>query len=157
MSDLPRHPDVCVPGVVAVSDHVLVSDWLDGIPLARIIVGGTAAQRDRAGIMIIRFPVLGSGAGRAAARRSAPGQLPPAGRRAAGRARLRRCRPAAGRLPAHLALDSRIVIEQAKGVLAAERHIPVGEAFEVLRPHARGHAVSVRSVAEAVVSLGLRP
>jgi predicted unusual protein kinase regulating ubiquinone biosynthesis (AarF/ABC1/UbiB family)/HSP20 family molecular chaperone IbpA len=48
-------PDVCVPRVVCVSDHVLVSEWLDGTPLARIIDGGTAAQRDRAGIMIIRF------------------------------------------------------------------------------------------------------
>ena len=48
-------PDVCVPGVVAVSDHVLVSEWLDGIPLARIIAGGTAAQRDRAGTVMIRF------------------------------------------------------------------------------------------------------
>jgi GAF domain-containing protein len=55
------------------------------------------------------------------------------------------------------ALDSRIVIEQAKGVLAAERRISVDEAFEVLRRHARNHAVSLRSVAEAVVSLGLRP
>ena len=48
-------PDVCVPRVVSVSDHVLVSEWLDGIPLARIIAGGTAPQRNRAGIMIIRF------------------------------------------------------------------------------------------------------
>ena len=48
-------PDVCVPRVVYVSDHVLVSEWLDGIPLARIIAGGTAAQRDRAGTMMIRF------------------------------------------------------------------------------------------------------
>jgi predicted unusual protein kinase regulating ubiquinone biosynthesis (AarF/ABC1/UbiB family) len=48
-------PDVCVPRVVCVSDHVLVSEWLDGIPLARIIAGGTTAQRNRAGIMIIRF------------------------------------------------------------------------------------------------------
>jgi len=48
-------PDVCVPHVVSVSDHVLVSEWLDGIPLARIIADGTTAQRDRAGIMIIRF------------------------------------------------------------------------------------------------------
>ena len=56
-------PDVCVPGVVSVSDHVLVSEWLDGIPLAAIIAGGTAAQRDRAGIMIIRF--LFSGPARA--------------------------------------------------------------------------------------------
>jgi HSP20 family molecular chaperone IbpA len=48
-------PDVCVPRVVCVSDHVLVSEWLDGIPLARIIADGTTAQRDRAGIMAIRF------------------------------------------------------------------------------------------------------
>ena len=48
-------PDVCIPGVVCVSDHVLVSEWLGGIPLASIIAGGTAAQRDRAGIMMIRF------------------------------------------------------------------------------------------------------
>ena len=48
-------PDVCIPRVVCVSDHVLVSEWLDGIPLARIIADGTTAQRNRAGIMIIRF------------------------------------------------------------------------------------------------------
>ena len=48
-------PDVCVPRVVCVSDHVLVSEWLDGIPLAAIIAGGTTAQRNRAGIMLIRF------------------------------------------------------------------------------------------------------
>jgi HSP20 family molecular chaperone IbpA len=56
-------PDVCVPRVVCVSDHVLVSEWLDGIPLAQVIGGGTAAQRDRAGIMAIRF--LFSGPARA--------------------------------------------------------------------------------------------
>ena len=52
-------PDVCVPGVVWVSDRVLVSEWLDGIPLAQVIAGGTAAQRDRAGIMMIRFLFAG--------------------------------------------------------------------------------------------------
>ena len=56
-------PDVCVPGVVCVSDHVLVSEWMDGIPLASVIAGGTAAQRDRAAIMMIRF--LFSGPARA--------------------------------------------------------------------------------------------
>ena len=56
-------PDVCVPHVVAVSDHALVSEWLDGIPLAAIIAGGTTAQRNRAGIMLIRF--LFSGPARA--------------------------------------------------------------------------------------------
>ena len=48
-------PDVRVPHVVAVSAHVLVSEWLDGTPLAEIIAGGTAAERNRAGTMIIRF------------------------------------------------------------------------------------------------------
>ena len=48
-------PDVCVPHVVAVSEHVLVSEWMDGTPLARIIAGGTTAERNRAGTMIIRF------------------------------------------------------------------------------------------------------
>jgi predicted unusual protein kinase regulating ubiquinone biosynthesis (AarF/ABC1/UbiB family)/HSP20 family molecular chaperone IbpA len=48
-------PDVCVPRVVSVSDHILVTEWLDGTPLAKIIADGTTAQRNRAGIMIIRF------------------------------------------------------------------------------------------------------
>ncbi|MFZ0165985.1 MAG: AarF/UbiB family protein [Trebonia sp.] len=48
-------PDAFVPGVGAFSDHVLVSEWLDGIPIARIIAGGTTAQRNRAGTLITRF------------------------------------------------------------------------------------------------------
>jgi GAF domain-containing protein len=55
------------------------------------------------------------------------------------------------------ALQSRIVIEQAKGILSAERKISVDEAFEVLRKHARDHNANLRAVAQAVVSLGLRP
>jgi hypothetical protein len=55
------------------------------------------------------------------------------------------------------ALDSRIGIEQAKGILAAERQITVDAAFEVLRRHARSHSATLRSVAEAVVSLDMRP
>lgn len=48
-------PNAFVPGVGAFSDHVLVSEWLDGIPIARIIAGGTTAQRNRAGTLITRF------------------------------------------------------------------------------------------------------
>jgi GAF domain-containing protein len=55
------------------------------------------------------------------------------------------------------ALTSRIVIEQAKGILAAERGISIDKAFELLHRHARSHRASLRSVAEAVVNLGLRP
>ncbi len=55
------------------------------------------------------------------------------------------------------ALDSRILIEQAKGIVSAERGISVDKAFERLRRHARNRNATLRSVAEAVVSLGLRP
>lgn len=55
------------------------------------------------------------------------------------------------------ALDSRVIIEQAKGIIAAERKITVDEAFGVLRDHARSHNAHLRSVAEAVINLGLRP
>ena len=48
-------PDVSVPHVVAATSHVLVSEWMDGTPLAQIIAGGTTTQRDRAGVMIVRF------------------------------------------------------------------------------------------------------
>jgi GAF domain-containing protein len=55
------------------------------------------------------------------------------------------------------ALGSRIVIEQAKGILAADGTLGMDEAYQVLRRHARSHNASLRSVAEAVVNLGLRP
>lgn len=55
------------------------------------------------------------------------------------------------------ALDSRIVIEQAKGILAAENKISIDQAFGRLRKHANDHNATLRTVAEAVVKLGLRP
>jgi len=55
------------------------------------------------------------------------------------------------------ALDSRVIIEQAKGILAGERGITIGEAFQVLRSHARKNNAPLRAVAEAVVNLRLRP
>src|ERR1700723_4216518 len=56
-------PDIYVPSVVAATDHTLVTEWMDGTPLARIISGGTQEQRDRAGILLVRF--LFSGPARA--------------------------------------------------------------------------------------------
>ena len=50
------------------------------------------------------------------------------------------------------ALHSRIVIEQAKGVLAARAGIGVGEAFSRMRAHARGQGLQLTAVAEAVVA-----
>jgi GAF domain-containing protein len=55
------------------------------------------------------------------------------------------------------ALESRIIIEQAKGMLASEYRISVDEAFKVLRSHSRRHGASLRALADAVVNLGLRP
>ena len=48
-------PDIAIPKVVMASDKVLVSEWMEGTPLARIIAKGTRAQRNNAGIKLARF------------------------------------------------------------------------------------------------------
>jgi predicted unusual protein kinase regulating ubiquinone biosynthesis (AarF/ABC1/UbiB family) len=48
-------PDVLVPSVVHQAGQVLVTDWVDGKPLARIIASGTQAERNRAGLLLARF------------------------------------------------------------------------------------------------------
>ena len=55
------------------------------------------------------------------------------------------------------ALDSRVVVEQAKGMVAEAEGISVGEAFEAIRRHSRDHNTGLRSVAEDIVHRGLRP
>jgi predicted unusual protein kinase regulating ubiquinone biosynthesis (AarF/ABC1/UbiB family) len=42
-------PEIVVPRVVASAPKVIVSEWLEGTPLSRIIATGTREQRDRAG------------------------------------------------------------------------------------------------------------
>ena len=54
------------------------------------------------------------------------------------------------------ALDSRVVIEQAKGILAEAHGITVEVAFDRLRRYARARSAKVQQVARAVVDLGLR-
>ena len=44
--------EIVVPRVVASAPKVIVSEWLDGTPLSRIIAGGTREQRDRAGHLL---------------------------------------------------------------------------------------------------------
>jgi predicted unusual protein kinase regulating ubiquinone biosynthesis (AarF/ABC1/UbiB family) len=56
-------PDIYVPGVVTETDHVLVTEWMDGTPLSKIISDGSKEERDRAGILFTRF--LFSGPARA--------------------------------------------------------------------------------------------
>ncbi|MDT0386997.1 ABC1 kinase family protein [Streptomyces dubilierae] len=48
-------PDVLVPHVVHQSEQVLITEWIDGIPLSEIISDGTQEQRDRAGQLLARF------------------------------------------------------------------------------------------------------
>jgi hypothetical protein len=50
------------------------------------------------------------------------------------------------------ALSSRIIIEQAKGTLAARHTISVDEAFRILRSHARSHRRRLADVASEVVA-----
>jgi hypothetical protein len=54
------------------------------------------------------------------------------------------------------ALNSRVVIEQAKGVIAGREGISVDEAFARLRRHARGRGAVLSEVARAVVERGLQ-
>jgi predicted unusual protein kinase regulating ubiquinone biosynthesis (AarF/ABC1/UbiB family) len=56
-------PDIVVPHVVHSAGDVLVTEWIDGTPLSRIISEGTKEQRDRAGLLYVRF--LFSGPARA--------------------------------------------------------------------------------------------
>ncbi|WP_285114236.1 GAF and ANTAR domain-containing protein [Leifsonia sp. fls2-241-R2A-40a] len=49
------------------------------------------------------------------------------------------------------ALNSRVVIEQAKGVIAYKRSIGIEQAFELLRTYARNHQLGIAAVAKAVV------
>ncbi|MEV0465959.1 AarF/ABC1/UbiB kinase family protein [Nocardia tengchongensis] len=48
-------PDFVVPRVVAQRGDVIVSEWLDGIPLSRLITTGSRAERDRVGMLAVRF------------------------------------------------------------------------------------------------------
>lgn len=54
------------------------------------------------------------------------------------------------------ALESRVVIEQAKGITAQRRGATVEQAYELMRAHARSHNASMREVAEAIVGVGLQ-
>src|SRR6201990_2248353 len=56
-------PDIFVPDVIFGTRHVLVSQWMDGTPLAKIISDGTQEQRNWAGVL--RARCVSSGPARA--------------------------------------------------------------------------------------------
>lgn len=53
-------PDVVVPDVVHQCEQVLVTEWMDGVPLAEVISDGTQEERDRAGQLLARFLCSGT-------------------------------------------------------------------------------------------------
>jgi AmiR/NasT family two-component response regulator len=50
-----------------------------------------------------------------------------------------------------LAMDSRAVIEQAKGVLMAQRHVDAEQAFEILRDASQRYNRKLRDIAAGIV------
>ena len=53
------------------------------------------------------------------------------------------------------ALNSRIVIEQAKGVIAHTHGLPIDEAFALIRTYARSHRLGISQVAARIVDRSL--
>ncbi len=56
-------PEIAVPAVVRGGSRVLVTEWMDGAPLSRLVAEGTREERDRFGLLYVRF--LFSGPARA--------------------------------------------------------------------------------------------
>ncbi len=54
------------------------------------------------------------------------------------------------------ALNSRVVIEQAKGMLAERQGVDLESAFSVLRNHARNHNLRLADLARSIVDGSLR-
>jgi len=54
------------------------------------------------------------------------------------------------------ALESRVIIEQAKGITAQQHAVTIDQAYQRMRRHARTNNASMRLVAEAIVAVGLQ-
>ena len=52
-------PVFAVPEVVAANPHVIVSEWLEGVPLSRLIVDGSQAERDLGARRYLEFLLAG--------------------------------------------------------------------------------------------------
>ena len=53
------------------------------------------------------------------------------------------------------ALESRVVIEQAKGITAQQNSVTIDQAYQLMRGHARNNNACLRTVPEAIVAVGL--
>ncbi|MDR6864082.1 AarF/ABC1/UbiB kinase family protein [Phycicoccus sp. 3266] len=52
-------PHFAVPDVLVNSEHVIVSEWMDGTPLSRIVESGTKEERDAASARYMEFLLVG--------------------------------------------------------------------------------------------------
>ncbi|HEY0559472.1 MAG TPA: AarF/ABC1/UbiB kinase family protein [Frankiaceae bacterium] len=48
-------PDIYVPDVIEANGQAIVSEWVEGVPLAQVIADGSQLLRDRAGLLFVRF------------------------------------------------------------------------------------------------------
>ncbi|WP_169987123.1 MULTISPECIES: AarF/ABC1/UbiB kinase family protein [unclassified Microbispora] len=48
-------PDFHVPAVIAANEQILVTEWMTGTPLSKIITDGTQEERNHAGLLFVRF------------------------------------------------------------------------------------------------------
>jgi len=55
------HPDYAIPDVVHHKGNVIVSEWLDGVPLSAIIATGSPEDRDAAAARYLEFLLVGPG------------------------------------------------------------------------------------------------
>jgi GAF domain-containing protein len=56
-----------------------------------------------------------------------------------------------------LALNTRVVVEQAKGMIAERLGLNMEDAFQAIRTHARGHNQHLADVAQAIIDQQLKP
>lgn len=59
-AEFAEDPGVLVPDVVHQADQVLVTEWMDGVPLAEVVRDGSQEQRDQAGQLLARFLFSGT-------------------------------------------------------------------------------------------------
>ncbi|MEU6413766.1 AarF/ABC1/UbiB kinase family protein [Microbispora sp. NPDC046933] len=48
-------PDFHVPAVIAANEQILVTEWMTGTPLSKIITAGTQEERNHVGLLFVRF------------------------------------------------------------------------------------------------------
>ncbi|MFE7796584.1 ABC1 kinase family protein [Nocardia sp. NPDC057440] len=53
-------PDIYIPRVIEQCGDVLITEWLDGTPVPRVIASGAQAERDRVGMLMVRFVASGA-------------------------------------------------------------------------------------------------